>query len=106
MRISDWSSDVCSSDRLQYLIAIKQTRPRRRQTGDEAAHNTRIFRQHLRLESELIATKRPGRPFKAGSERAGIGKHDSAAKHRLEIGHGIWPAPSATSFMTSSPPHR
>src|SRR3546814_20906455 len=57
MRISDWSSDVCSSDLELYLAVsaqgFEQNVAPQPGCGDEAA---RLLLQHLILEAQLVKT--------------------------------------------------
>src|SRR3546814_16578996 len=55
MRISDWSSDVCSSDLSCRSIRCSCSTPRRKRTADEAAMGTRALVIHPRLKSEDTA---------------------------------------------------
>src|SRR3546814_6857597 len=55
MRISDWSSDVCSSDLDQVLVAHGDAR--------------RVERRDIGLPGREGAAVQPGRPFEAGERR-------------------------------------
>src|SRR3546814_20729891 len=66
MRISDWSSDVCSSDLINAIDAAIEGDPpkirRKRSIGGDAERYTAIaFRQQLRIAAPaLIMDLRPG----------------------------------------------
>src|SRR3546814_17134541 len=78
MRISDWSSDVCSSDLLCARPSVGRC-PRRKARRDESSRALFAYRRFLRLRSFVWMT----RPYSARSEERRVGKESSV---RVDLG--------------------
>src|SRR3546814_6852084 len=102
MRISDWSSDVCSSD----LAASKQRDDlramvggTRRRTAWRRAHD--LCRLHRRLVSELQGQR--ARRIAFGQRRAGLPRQGrGGAGRRLDQGRSEGPTSELQSLMRIS----
>src|SRR3546814_2579624 len=76
MRISDWSSDVCSSDLFAAIVAVD--RPRRIKAGDAMLQREPRARAHLHLVTRRNRHReaRRDRVARAGAERQRLGRDD------------------------------
>src|SRR3546814_8441342 len=96
MRISDWSSDVCSSDLEGHVAKVPEVVVERRHLGHEGAGRGKgaVLRDH-RGASGL--RQRRGDPLDAHADEADP-RHDRRSPH-VRGSYSFWVAPSITGAL-------
>src|SRR3546814_14811214 len=97
MRISDWSSDVCSSDLLQRIVSIPRDTPLLQQVCEllhavsvqTVERRRRLVRANVALDSgyqffECLLTLEPVQRVSAGNGAAAFDSSDNNGRHTCE----------------------
>src|SRR3546814_2024734 len=90
MRISDWSSDVCSSDLVFDRDRCIQERGDRVGDGEQIARRDPLERLRLRVSDVLLGQKRPKQCGQLRPRRAKSEEHTSKLQSLMRISYAVF----------------